>query len=1642
MFGIKRKTGIREIKNRRKGNLKLKFRRGLGLVLAMVLLISQAMSGYVAPNKVVEAATMNINSEIEANGIYRVVNKSTGLIMDVADAGSENGTALQSYNSNGTNAQKFKFMESVQDGYYVIVPMCATTSAIDNPSSSIEDGKAYQLYRQNGYAAQDFSVVYVGDGYYRITNRASGKALQDEGSIVQRTVADDDRQLWKLELIEQTNTFTNPVRYSGADPWVVQAGESYYLCQSDGGVSLFKMNNLNQLGIAQRTNIFANDYSGGVTLGSYWAPELLYLQGRWYVYFAPEVNSGGNDSHRSYVLQGGSNPDDPFDGRYTLMGQLTDSTNKWSIDATAFEYDGQLYAVWSGWEGDTNVSQYIYIAKMSNPWTISSERVCISTPTHSWETVGSPTVNEGPEVLIKNGVVHIIYSASGSWTDDYCLGRLTCTDGNFLNASSWSKSSEPVFKKTDSVWGPGHCSFVQSPDGTEDWIIFHSARYSGGGWNREVHIQAFTWHGNYPYFGQPVDPGVELANPSDTDFESVEDGTYYMIRNVATGRYMDVPNGDDSNSLKIQTWTGNKTAAQQFEFIKKQDGWYAISPKCCTSRALDNPSGSTETGKQYQTWTQNDNKAQNFRLEEVEDGVFRIINQASLYALTDNGESAGYAVTQEKLTNDDNQRWEIVEVNEATLYNAATIPGTGNELYSTDFSNSRDLGYYTGSTAADAVLNSNTLILQGGNANKVVVEDGDFSDFVVETDVLIEANNAAGSTQGGIIFRTSNESSGGNDGYNGYYFGIDGTKQEAILGKVNNGSTWTEIAKKKITVKYDTYYHISVAVSGNEIKCYVNYNGENYAKVVAVDSEHTSGSVGVRHWQCSAHFKNLKVSEYTPEEVTNGYTNAVLPYCADPDILYYNGVYYMYSTNTSNANNGFKVYSSTDLTNWTDRGWCLTKGEVYGTSGFWAPDIIEKDGIFYMYYVANEHLSVATSTSPVGPFTQTETQRVPIHESPKEIDAHVFKDDDGQYYIYFVRFYDGNGNSGNNIWGAKLNSDMRSIDESTLTCLISPTESWETDTAAVAEGPFMLKKDGVYYLTYSGSHFQSISYGSGYATSTSPLGTYTKYANNPIMQSNSLVHGAGHHCVTESPDGSELFMVYHCHKDLSTTEPRSLCIDRMHFTKDDDGNTVLEVLGPTVTMQPFPSGFDSIIETTTVAEVTTTTQNETTTSSSGTSTDLVEVFGMETGNSESGIISVVWGNPENGQLFNVYVDGQLAVSSTGDTLSNVACAQYMIPATKGTHTIKVTGVLNGQETTGVEQTITVSGSSTVETTTVPDVNMDGYVTAGANWTDLNNWSVYFAKDWANNPTGSYKEGGSYNDFGIYVNTASLTAWGIQMKTQPLTVTNGNTYTCKVTADFNMDMTNTITFKEENTNTAQNYTLVNGTNTFEITFVANSDTAQIFFDLGMLPAGANFEVTSFELVGEEKETITEEISTKEETTAVTTIGGGIEINGYQVSATNKGMRTVYSVDSTIDGKEVVASGMVYSLADYATEDDIYVGSTHNYVRNYESTINGVCTESFSESDIATSYAMTMRFVPGTAAEFSANWRIRAYAELSDGTYVYTDCIEYTIYDIADTLYQGCLMNTQTAHEYLYSNILSIVDSEYEVKAYNVQNAVVQ
>lgn len=294
-------------------------------------------------------------------------------------------------------------------------------------------------------------------------------------------------------------TVQNPVCPTGNDPWVVEHNGSYYYCYSGGnGVFVGKIPSIHLVNEATARKVYTAP-GGTMYSAEYWAPELHYVKGEWYIYVA--ADDGENANHRMYVLKGTSqNPTDPF----TMVGQITDPTDKWAIDGTVLQMGDELYFVWSGWEGDENVAQNIYIAHMSDPCTIDSERVLLSTPTYYWETKGAPpSINEGPTALVHDGKVFIVYSASGSWTDSYCLGLLTLTGDDPMDAASWSKSAKSVFRMKKGVaYGPGHCSFSTAVDGSI-WMIYHANLTAGTGWGgRSTWIAPVTFDENgMPVFG-------------------------------------------------------------------------------------------------------------------------------------------------------------------------------------------------------------------------------------------------------------------------------------------------------------------------------------------------------------------------------------------------------------------------------------------------------------------------------------------------------------------------------------------------------------------------------------------------------------------------------------------------------------------------------------------------------------------------------------------------------------------------------------------------------------------------------------------------------------------------------------------------------------------------------------------------------------------------------------------------------------------------------------------------------------------------------------------------------------------------------------------------------------------------------------
>ncbi|GAA5481202.1 family 43 glycosylhydrolase [Haloferula sargassicola] len=457
------------------------------------------------------------------------------------------------------------------------------------------------------------------------------------------------------------------------------------------------------------------------------------------------------------------------------------------------------------------------------------------------------------------------------------------------------------------------------------------------------------------------------------------------------------------------------------------------------------------------------------------------------------------------------------------------------------------------------------LTLSSGQGPKAVLSGLAVDDFVLEVELRADADGA----QAGVVFRGTGFGEGIDD-FRGYYAGITAGKNVVVWGAVD--PDWRAIAHRPFPVKSGEWYHLRIQATGEDMEIFIDdqpVSSETWPVFDGVDGAFAKGGIALRALDGPASFRNLRIAPFQKKSTGRTYTNPVQAGCADPVVLHHEGKYYAYTTYSPDFPNmprGIRLYTSGNLVDWKDEGFVLKNADSWGDSRFWAPDIVEKDGTFFLYYAADERMCVATAKTPMGPFRQEKQQ--PIEPDSIKIDGHIFEDDDGQRYFYYVHFAEGN-----EIWGGKLNDDMVSVDAASLRCMVRPDQPWERHQWPVTEGPEMLKHQGIYYLTYSGSHFENPEYAVGYATSDSPLGPWKKYEFNPVMKSTEYAHGTAHHCFTDSPDGKERFIVYHRHHTLKETEPRALSIDRVRFVPDPDGGPdILQIHGPTSSPQPMPSG--------------------------------------------------------------------------------------------------------------------------------------------------------------------------------------------------------------------------------------------------------------------------------------------------------------------------------------------------------------------------------------------------------------------------------------------------------------------------------------
>jgi GH43 family beta-xylosidase len=273
--------------------------------------------------------------------------------------------------------------------------------------------------------------------------------------------------------------------------------------EPEGGLWVWKSASLTGIDRGTKVRVWAAPAEGPRSR-QIWAPELHFLRGRWYLYYT--ASDGVDANHRHYVLE--SMGEDP-QGEYRDRGRVDPGFDSYAIDGSVLEMpDGSLYFLYT--------TGALRIAPMSSPWRVCGEGVILTRPTLTWEHGWL----EAPQALVRDGRVFIVYSAGHSAKVDYRLGLLSHTGGSVLDPQAWVKSPEPLFEPYSgpegSVYTTGHCCFTVSPDGVEDWLIYHAKDTTEYGFHgRTARAQPFGWNEDgSPHFGRPIPAGVPIPLPS------------------------------------------------------------------------------------------------------------------------------------------------------------------------------------------------------------------------------------------------------------------------------------------------------------------------------------------------------------------------------------------------------------------------------------------------------------------------------------------------------------------------------------------------------------------------------------------------------------------------------------------------------------------------------------------------------------------------------------------------------------------------------------------------------------------------------------------------------------------------------------------------------------------------------------------------------------------------------------------------------------------------------------------------------------------------------------------------------------------------------------------------------------------------
>ncbi|MGN7783263.1 glycoside hydrolase family 43 protein [Niabella sp. 22666] len=294
---------------------------------------------------------------------------------------------------------------------------------------------------------------------------------------------------------------------------------------------------------------------------------------------------------------------------------------------------------------------------------------------------------------------------------------------------------------------------------------------------------------------------------------------------------------------------------------------------------------------------------------------------------------------------------------------------------------------------------------------------------------------------------------------------------------------------------------------------------------------------------CTALFLIISIHA---QKTTSG--NPVFPgWYADPEVALFQKKYWIFPTYSAPYNKQvfMDAFSSNDLVNWQKHERIVDTAAIkWAWRAMWAPAIVEKDKKYYLFFAANDiqsdnekgGIGVAVANKPEGPYKDYLGKPLidKFHNGAQPIDQFVFKDKDGQYYMYYGGWRHCNV--------AKLKKDFTGFEPFADGAIFK-----EVTPEKYVEGPFMFIRNGKYYFMWSEGGWTGPDYSVAYAIADSPMGPF-KRVDKILQQNPAIATGAGHHSVLQIPGKDEYYIVYH-RRPLTEKDGNSrvVCIDKMEF---------------------------------------------------------------------------------------------------------------------------------------------------------------------------------------------------------------------------------------------------------------------------------------------------------------------------------------------------------------------------------------------------------------------------------------------------------------------------------------------------------------